>query len=109
MAKYKTREGAQRHCHPGQGVRPCDGGGFETYKRPFTDNAAQIRRDREQRFMTHSERLIASLRHHTERERRAMTSIGGRPDYSALRDAGRAIADLEATMTPEEIAAAGAA
>lgn len=95
MAIYKTREGAQRHCRPGYAIRQI-GADFEVYKL----------RSATRENMTHSERLVASLRHHTERQTRALTAVGGRPDYSALRDAGQCIANLRATMTPEEIAAA---
>jgi hypothetical protein len=93
--KYKTLEGAQRHCHPGYGVRKI-ASGYETYR--VSPRVPE---------MTHSERLIASLRHHIERRTRALTAIGGRTDYAMLRDAEKAVADLRATMTLDEIRKAG--
>lgn len=99
MSTYKTLAGAQRYCRPGHVVRRLDDGAFKICRASAHKAPAEL---------THSERLVLSLRHHTERQTRAMTAIGGRPDYSALRDACQCIANLKATMTPDEIAAASA-
>lgn len=95
MPAYKTHENARRHCRPGYAVRRREDGAFEIYRAKALSTE-----------MTHSERLVASLRHHTERQTRALTAMSGRPDYSMLRDAGQCIANLRATMSPDEIAEA---